>query len=107
MKEGSHIKPGVGQGRAGLRGKLKTPVSPSISKPIAQVYKKQVEQSKVSISETSRMQDKIVPIPNYTVCNVRSRDDSGSRIVNRRTVRISIGNYLLIPIQLTDPLLNQ
>ena len=37
VKEASQIKPKLGQGRAGLRCKIKMPASPLISKPIAQV----------------------------------------------------------------------
>ena len=39
MKEVSQIKPRLGQGRAGLRCKIKTPIP--INKPIAQAVEKQ------------------------------------------------------------------
>ena len=48
---------------------------------------KTVEQPKGSIPKTNRIQDKIVPIPNYTVPNVRSIDYSGSRMINRKTLQ--------------------
>ena len=35
----------------------------------------------------SRIQDKIIPISNYAIPNVRSRDDSGSRMVNRKSIQ--------------------
>ena len=66
-KDISQIKPWLGQGRAGLRHKIKTQVPTPISRPIAQVMEKPVEQPKVPIPETSRIQDKIVPIPSYAV----------------------------------------
>ena len=60
-KEVSEIKPKLGQRRAGLRHKLKTP----IPKPIVQVTEKPIEQAKAIMPKTSRIWDKVVPIPNY------------------------------------------
>ena len=48
---------------------------------------KPVELPKVPVPETSRIQDKIVPIPDYTTSLIRSRDDSGSRMVNRKSIQ--------------------
>ena len=56
----SQIKPRLGQGREGLRCKIKT----SIPKSIAQMMEKPIEQTKAIMSEMSRIWDKFVPIPN-------------------------------------------
>ena len=58
-KEVSQIKQRLGQGRAGLRCKIKTPVLPLISKHIAQVMEKPIEQPKASLPKTSRICDKM------------------------------------------------
>ena len=50
MKEVSQVKPMLGQGRAGLRCKIKTP----IPKPIAQVTEKPIQQPTVMMPETSK-----------------------------------------------------
>ena len=47
VKGTSQIKPRLGQGRAGLRWKIKTPMPPLINKPIAKVIEKPIEQPKV------------------------------------------------------------
>ena len=52
-----------------------------------QVMEKPVEQPKASVPKTSRIQDKIVPIPDYTIPHTRSRDDSISRMVNRKPIQ--------------------
>ena len=89
VKEVSEIKPRLGQGRAGLRHKIKVPVSPQISKPNVQVMEKPVEQPKVQMPETSRTHDKTktVPMPDKTIPHISSRDDSGSRTASRRTIQ--------------------
>ena len=56
-KEVSQIKPRLGQGRAGLRCKIKT----SISKSVMQVTEKLT--SKVLLANTSKIQDIAIPIP--------------------------------------------
>ena len=58
VKEVSQIKLMLVQGRAGLRRKIKTPVSLLISKLITQVMEKPVEQPKVPVPRTSRIQGK-------------------------------------------------
>ena len=51
---------------------------------------KQIEQpkvvSKVPIPEISRIHDKFIPIPDYTIPQTRSGDDSSSRMVKRKTI---------------------
>ena len=85
VKEGSQIKPRLGQGRTILKSKIKIPVSPLISKPIAQVMEKQVKQPKVPEPKTSRIYDKIVP--DYTIPHISSGDDLSSRIIKRKTIQ--------------------
>ena len=75
----SQVKPRLGQGRTGLRCKIKTLVSTLIAKPILQAMEKP---PKVLVPETSKIQDKVVPIPNYAI-PIKSKDDSGSRMVER------------------------
>ena len=43
--------------------------------------------SKVPIPESFRVHDKIIPIPEYTVPQTRSGDDSSSRKVKRKTIQ--------------------
>ena len=95
------------QGRAGLRCKIKTPVSLIISRPIVQVTEKPVEQPKVLVPKPSRIQEKIMPIPDYTIPHISSGDDSGSRMLKERLYRILIGKIPYIHILFTVPLLNQ
>ena len=88
-KEVSQIKLRLGEGRAGLRCKMKTMIPTPISRPIAQITKKPVQQPKAPIPKTSRIQDKIVPIQNNAIPHTRSIDNSGSRMVNRMTIQDS------------------
>ena len=83
MKEVSQIKPRLGQGRAGLRCKIKTP----IPKSIMQVMEKPIEQPKAIMLETSIIRDKVLPIPNYAIPHVKSKDDSGSKMVERKAIQ--------------------
>ena len=48
---------------------------------------KPVEQLKAPIPETSRTHDTIVPIPDFAIPHIGSRDGSGSRIVNRKPIQ--------------------
>ena len=43
--------------------------------------------SKVPVSESSKIYDKILTVPDYTIPNTRSRLDSSSRMVNRKTIQ--------------------
>ena len=47
VKGTSQIKPRLGQGRAGLRWKIKTPMPPVINKPIVKLTEKPIEHPKV------------------------------------------------------------
>ena len=82
-KEMSQIRPRLGQGRAGLRCKLKTLTPTSINKPIAQAMEKQ---PKVLVPKTPKVQDKVVPIPNYTIPQIKSKDDLGSGMIERKAI---------------------
>ena len=63
-KEVSQIKSRLGQGKAGLRHKIKTPIQTLINKPIVQAMEKQL---KVSVPDIPKIQNKVLPIPNYTI----------------------------------------
>ena len=73
----------LGQGRAGLKCKIKTPLPTSIDKPIVQAREKTTEQPKAIVPETPR---KVVPIPNYAIPHLKSKDNSGSRIAEREAI---------------------
>ena len=62
-------------------------MSPTINKPIVQVMERPVEQPKAPVFKSSRLQNKIVPIPDYTIPHIGSRDYSGSRMDNRKTIQ--------------------
>ena len=73
--EVSQIKPRIGQGRAGLRCKIKM----LIGRPIVPVTeKKLIEKTKALVLKTSRVQGKVTPIPNFAIPHIKSRDDSNT-----------------------------
>ena len=37
--------------------------------------------------KTSKIQDKVVPIPNYAIPHIKSKDDSGSRMIERNDIQ--------------------
>ena len=82
---------GLGQGRAGFRWKIKTPMPPPIIKPIVKLIEKPIEQPKVilkvPIPESSRKHDKITPIPDYAIPQTGSGYDSSSIMVKRKTIQ--------------------
>ena len=90
VKGTSQIKPRLGQGRAGLGCKIKTPVPPPIIKPIVKLMEKPIEQPKVvlkvPIPKKSRIHDKIMYIPEYAIPQIRPGDDLSSRMVKRKTL---------------------
>ena len=88
VKDVPQVKPRLGQGRAGLRYKIKMSVSLLISKAIVQVIEKPVEQPKVPVPKMSRTHDKTktVPIPDCAIPHIISRNDSGSRMVSIKTI---------------------
>ena len=107
----SQIKPRIGQGRASLRWKIKTPMSPPINKPIVKLLEKPIEQPKVAlkvpIPESSSFHDKIIPIPDYAIPQTRSCDDSCSRMVKRKAIQDISGEIPRCPDPIYRPLLNQ
>ena len=91
MKGTSQIKPRLGQGRTGLRQKIKTSMPPLLNKATVKLKEKPVGQPKVNakvpIPESSRMHDTITPIPDYTIPQTSSCDDSSSRMVKRKIIQ--------------------
>ena len=77
------------------------------NKPIVQLMKKQIDQPKVPVPKTSRKHDKIVPIPAYAIPYTRSGDDSGSRMVKRKTIQDVNRKIPIYPDQTYRFLLNQ
>ena len=69
----------------------KNPVPTLINKPIVKLMGKPIKQPmvilKVPIPEISRINDKTVPIPDYTILQMRSGDDSSSRMVKRKIIQ--------------------
>ena len=82
VKEASQIKPRIGQGRAGLRHKIKMP----LNRPIMQVTEKPVEKTKALVLETSRVHDKVIPIPHFTIPHIKPRGDSDTQRVGRKNI---------------------
>ena len=83
MKEVSQIKSRLGQGRAGLRCKIKTP----IPNPKVLMTEKSMKQPKFIIHKMSRIWVKVAPIPNHTNPHIKSKDDSSSRMVERKAIQ--------------------
>ena len=69
------------------------PVSLLISNPIVKAMEKPVEQAKVPVPKTSRIHDKIVPIPDCTIPHITSGDNSSSRMVKERLYRMLGGKF--------------
>ena len=80
------IKPMLGQGTAGLRQKCKPPMTPPINKPIVKLTEKpiphpeNIDQPKITLKVP-------IPLSEYVIPQGRSRDDSSSRIVKRKTIQ--------------------
>ena len=81
VKEISQTKPRIGQGKVGLRCKIKT----QIGKSIAQGTEKQP--SKILKPDTSRMQDIAIPIPDYAIPLVKHRGDTSTRVIDRKIIQ--------------------
>ena len=72
-------------------------MSPLINKPIATLteqpipHNQNMEQPKITlkvpIPKSSGINDKSIPIPDYTIPQTRSGDDSSSRMVKRKTIQ--------------------
>ena len=73
-EEISQMKPRLGQGRAGLRCKVKTPTP--TNKPIVHIME---SPPKVFASKSPKVQDVVIPIPNYTIPEIKSRGDASTR----------------------------
>ena len=84
MKQVSQIKHGLGQGRAGVRCKIKILIPTLSNNPIVQVTEKY---PKVLVPKTPKIQDTVLPIPSYGIQHIKLKDDSGSRIVERKAVQ--------------------
>ena len=65
-----------------FRCKIKTPIQ--TSKPIVQAMEKQ---PKVLVPDMPKIQDKVVPISDYEILHVRSKDDSDSRMAERKAIQ--------------------
>ena len=72
------IIPRLGQGRAGLRCKIKT----WISKPIAQTVEKPLQ-----IPYIPKVKDKVMTIPNFTTPPLQLKDDSGTKMIDRKMIQ--------------------
>ena len=97
MKGIYQTKPRLGQGRAGLRWKIKLLMSPPIDKPFVKLTEKTIphiqnmEQPKVAVKvpipERSSKHGKIILTPDYTIPQTSSRDDLVSRMIKRKTIQ--------------------
>ena len=85
------IKPRFGQGRLGSIWKIKTPIPTLINKPIVKSSEEPIKQpkltSKVPVQESLQIHDKIIPIPDFAIPQIRSGDDSNSRMVKRKIIQ--------------------
>ena len=91
VKGTTQNKPRLGQGRAGIKRKIKPHIPPQLNKPIQSTQESVLQQpqnttqpiitSIVSLPENSRPHDKCILIP-----QTRSRDDSRSKMVNRENI---------------------
>ena len=72
---------------------------------------KPVEQPKVSVKvpipESSRICDKITPIPDYAILHTGSGDDSSSKMVKRKNIQDISREIPMYQISSTNPLPNQ
>ena len=84
---------------------------PPINKCIVKLTGKSIEQPKVNAkvprAECSRMHDKCTPIPDYTIPQTRSSDDSSSRMVKRKTIEDISREISMYPDLIYRPLLNR
>ena len=92
------IKPRLGQGRAGLRYKIKT----STSKPLMQVIEN--PPLKVLLPNTSKIQDIAIPTPNYAI---PTKGDTSTKMIDRRTIQDVSNEIPIYPDPVYRPLLNQ
>ena len=106
----SKIKPRIGQGRAGLRQKIKSPIPLPINKPIVKLTERPKEQSNVALkvltSECPIIKDKITPEPVYAIPQTRSGDDPSSRMVKRKLIHDVSREIPMYPDLVYRPLLN-
>ena len=75
------MKPRIGQGRAGLRPKIKT----QIIKPIVQATEK--PPSKILMPNTSKTQDIAIPIPDYAVPLVKPKGGTSTKMIDRKIIQ--------------------
>ena len=79
-----------------------------LGRPIIQFKEKPISQqpqtlaqpkitSKVPVPESSRIHDKIIPVPDYVIPQTRSGDDSKSRMVKRKTIQDISGGIPTYP----------
>ena len=98
MQGASQIKPRLGQGRAGIKWKIKLPVSTLLDRPIIQLKEKLISQQsryleqlqitwKVPVPEQSWIDDKIIPVPDYPIPETIFGDETSSRTVKRKTIQ--------------------
>ena len=45
------------------------------------------KQPKILTPKTSKIQDQVVPIPNYAIPHIKSKNDPGSKLVERKTMQ--------------------
>ena len=92
------IKPRLGQGRAGIKWKIKLPLSLPPNKSIIYLTEKSISQQpqnlaqpKITLNvpppESSQIHYKFIPVPDYVIPKMRSGDDSHSRMVKRKTIQ--------------------
>ena len=117
VKGVTQVKPRLGHCRVGIKWKIKFPVSLPHDEPIVQLKEKTISQQpqnvvqpkmtvKVPVPDSSRIH-KFIPVPDYIIPQARSRDDTSSRMIKRKTIQILVGKFQHIQILCIGSLLNQ
>ena len=99
-KEVSQLKPHLGQGRTGLRCKIKT----QISKPIVQVMER--PPSRIVVPNTFNIQDIAIPKQHYAIPTVKPKGDTNTKVIYRKTIW-DVRKFPFILIKFIDPLPKQ
>ena len=63
--------------------------------------------SKLPVPESSQSHDKLTPVPDYIIPLTKSKDDSSSRMVKRKTIQDISREIPTYPYPIYRPFLNQ
>ena len=94
----TQAKPGLGQGIAVIKQKIKLPVPPLLHKHHIQEKEKRILQQpqnlaqpkitlKVPVPDSSQIHETFTPVPDYVIPKTGSGDDSNFRTIKRKTIQ--------------------